>query len=89
MTHWLLGFITGNPWVRKRNPHPPRGKPAPLQWVAGFPLSRVWVFAWELQDLAGSRTVKGCGFDHFNVLYITLYTVLYTHWDMTSQDMST
>jgi hypothetical protein len=58
-----VGFFTGNPWVRKRNPHPPRGKPAPLQRVAGFPLSRVRVFTRELQDLAGSRTVRSRGLE--------------------------
>ena len=26
---WFLGKITGDPWVEKQNPHPPREKPAP------------------------------------------------------------
>jgi hypothetical protein len=58
-----VGLITGNPWVKKGNPHPPHGKPVPLQRVAGFPLSRVRVFTWELEDLAGSRTVRSCGLE--------------------------
>ena len=40
---WIV-IIMGNLWVRKGNLHAPHGKPAPLQWVVGFPLSRVWDF---------------------------------------------
>ncbi|KAN0120572.1 hypothetical protein V8E52_004399 [Russula decolorans] len=29
MSTEAVGLITGNPWVKKGNPHPPHGKPAP------------------------------------------------------------
>jgi hypothetical protein len=56
-----VGKITGDPWVEKQNPHPPREKPTPLQRVKGFPRSRAGVFSRDLGDMGGSRTLKVAG----------------------------
>jgi hypothetical protein len=59
-----LGKITGDPWVEKQNPRPPREKPTPLQRVKGFPRSRAGVFSRVWGVLEGSRTLMVAGFVH-------------------------